>query len=925
MATTATLVAVPWNAGATVGAYPGATENQGATPITTAVVSAGKELTFTGLSHGSPYRAGALVGSEWRWVDFQTAPLAGLAGAETDPVASAALVTHEALTTSAHGGIVAASDPRLTDARTPTSHASSHQPGGSDAMAVDAAAAVGSLRTLGSGAQQAMPGNTPVTGIPQTLVDAKGDVLTATAPDTPARLAVGSNGQVLKANSATATGLEWAAESGGIAPTLLDAKGDIIAASAADTPARVAVGSDGQVLLADSAQAAGVRWGSAPSGSSAPSAHLVRYVDYVNGLDANDGLSPSGAKKTIQNAYNDLVSVAGATYTLVGGHQGVGRIYLSPDDHDVGTGLVLNLNRPVEIYGTRSGAGVYNLQDSASRIMSSSALATELVKIDKGADVVGRGFDFVDVAFQISSTTNTALTKVIYAQGVCHLHVERCIAYNAQATATTVCFIYHESYGDASWARIINNVSAHMQFYKAPVAPNGTNYNRNLIQKNRIYYGGTSPIIHLEGDWFCGDVSFNNLEGPTNAPAIQLDGGNCDWNTFIQNSGEGGGTTHPFYAFNQGNNNVVLGGICKATGIGVFAEFDTPAFSNVVVGSYDYVGQSAYMRKIVDNSTYGNMVVTGTWGPTLRYETGASPSFTAADFNSKTPPDGTIVGITRNTSTGENRLWFMQNGAFASKTLSAEIAASIFTTKGDILVATGASTPVRLGVGTDGQILTADSAQASGVRWANAPSGSGAVVSDTIWDAKGDLAVGTGADAAAKLTAGTDLSTALVPVSSESSGLKWIPSFVRKSADEVVTNSTTLQNDDHLVWTLAASERWFFQGWLFVNADNATMDIKLGWSFPSGATMKWGGLVAGSTTLGGFGAWADTVSGQAIMTIGQTLAIGTRAGTVGVAIAGVVVCAATPGALNLQWAQNTADAGNLTVQTDSLLQLTRIA
>lgn len=54
---------------------------------------------------------------------------------------------------------VAGTDARLTNARTPTTHASSHAPGGSDAMAVDAAAATGSLRTLGTGAAQATAGN----------------------------------------------------------------------------------------------------------------------------------------------------------------------------------------------------------------------------------------------------------------------------------------------------------------------------------------------------------------------------------------------------------------------------------------------------------------------------------------------------------------------------------------------------------------------------------------------------------------------------------------------------------------------------------------------------------------------------------------------------------------------------------------------
>src|SRR4029077_19012294 len=40
--------------------------------------------------------------------------------------------------------------------------------------------------------------------------------------------------------------------------TLLDAKGDLIVASAADVAARLAVGTDGQVLTADSTQALGV-------------------------------------------------------------------------------------------------------------------------------------------------------------------------------------------------------------------------------------------------------------------------------------------------------------------------------------------------------------------------------------------------------------------------------------------------------------------------------------------------------------------------------------------------------------------------------------------------------------------------------------------------------------------------------------------
>lgn len=46
--------------------------------------------------------------------------------------------------------------------------------------------------------------------IQNAIVDAKGDLIAATAADTPARLAVGTNGQYLQADSTASTGLKWA-------------------------------------------------------------------------------------------------------------------------------------------------------------------------------------------------------------------------------------------------------------------------------------------------------------------------------------------------------------------------------------------------------------------------------------------------------------------------------------------------------------------------------------------------------------------------------------------------------------------------------------------------------------------------------------------------------------------------------------------
>ena len=62
------------------------------------------------------------------------------------------------------------------------------------------------MRTLGDAIDTTMG-----TMVPKSIVDAKGDLIAGTAADTAARLAVGANNTVLTADSSTATGLKWAA------------------------------------------------------------------------------------------------------------------------------------------------------------------------------------------------------------------------------------------------------------------------------------------------------------------------------------------------------------------------------------------------------------------------------------------------------------------------------------------------------------------------------------------------------------------------------------------------------------------------------------------------------------------------------------------------------------------------------------------
>jgi hypothetical protein len=80
----------------------------------------------------------------------------------------------------------------------------------------------------------------------------------------------GTTGQVLAKASGTDLDFSWVAQddSNAIQNAIVDAKGDLIGATAADTPARLAVGTNGQVLTADSTAATGLAWATPATPSS---------------------------------------------------------------------------------------------------------------------------------------------------------------------------------------------------------------------------------------------------------------------------------------------------------------------------------------------------------------------------------------------------------------------------------------------------------------------------------------------------------------------------------------------------------------------------------------------------------------------------------------------------------------------------------
>ena len=80
----------------------------------------------------------------------------------------------------------------------------------------------------------------------------------------------GTTGQVLSKATNTDMDFTWVAQddSNAIQNAIIDAKGDLIVGSAADTPARLAVGTNDYVLTADSSATNGVKWAALPASGS---------------------------------------------------------------------------------------------------------------------------------------------------------------------------------------------------------------------------------------------------------------------------------------------------------------------------------------------------------------------------------------------------------------------------------------------------------------------------------------------------------------------------------------------------------------------------------------------------------------------------------------------------------------------------------
>lgn len=146
------------------------------------------------------------------------------------------------------------------------------------------------------------------------------------------------------------------------------------------------------------------------------------------------------------------------------------------------------------------------------------------------------------------------------------------------------------------------------------------------------------------------------------------------------------------------------------------------------------------------------------------------------------------------------------------------------------------------------------------------------------------------------------------------------PLAVVKLANQSVTSSTTLVNDNDFALPMVANAVYIFRAYFNYEGATATnAGMKFGWTFPSGLTMAFGlaRLEVDDATTDVSRSWSQS----AVPTIGSNGAGDVRAAT----LSGTIIVSSTAGTLQLQWAQNASNAVATIMHAHSYLAAWRVS
>lgn len=135
---------------------------------------------------------------------------------------------------------------------------------------------------------------------------------------------------------------------------------------------------------------------------------------------------------------------------------------------------------------------------------------------------------------------------------------------------------------------------------------------------------------------------------------------------------------------------------------------------------------------------------------------------------------------------------------------------------------------------------------------------------------------------------------------------------VRKSINESLSNSTTLQNDDALALTLATSTIYTINGTIFASSTSNQPDLKISFNAPSGTDLDIGYWATEGTAIQS----GELLSNQQTSSL---ISLPVDNATV-IHVSGTIKTSGTAGPLRLNWAQNATRTVTTTVLRGSYLR-----
>jgi hypothetical protein len=223
-----------------------------------------------------------------------------------------------------------------------------------------------------------------------------------------------TTGQVLSKTSNTDMDFTWVAQddSNAIQNAIVDAKGDLIAATAADTPARLAVGTNGYVLTADSAAATGMKWAAASAGSltllqtlscttssttssSIAGTYKSIYIELVGGQLNGEQITlrfNSDASGVYGAASISTANMAMTDTSIALSYQNVGNTATNLMALTIPNYSNTSTHKIVQAYGMSYNGSSYMINNLVGAWRSTSAITTVTFKSSVGASITATAY-----------------------------------------------------------------------------------------------------------------------------------------------------------------------------------------------------------------------------------------------------------------------------------------------------------------------------------------------------------------------------------------------------------------------------------------------------------------------------------------------------------------------------------------------------